>query len=190
MMKQFLKTTLLAAAGAAAVASAATAGPADVRDVVKDERGTIILNTFGNCVRTKWESNHDECMGTASAAIGVEARTVYFDFDSAELTPAARAKLDSLVDIITNSTKVQNVSIIGYADMIGSSDYNYRLSKRRAKSVQDYLASKGYYDTANTDVRSFGEDVPVSNCAGVKGNELKACLWRDRRVEIELNFYQ
>lgn len=185
MMKHFLKTTLLAAAGAAAVASAAIAGPADVRDVVKDERGNIVLNTFGHCVRTKWTSGYDGCTN-----LGIEARTVYFDFDSASLTPAARAKLDSLVDIITSSTQVQSVSIIGYADMIGSSDYNYRLSKRRAKSVQDYLASKGYYDTANTDVRSFGEDVPVSNCAGVKGNELKACLWRDRRVEIELNFYQ
>jgi outer membrane protein OmpA-like peptidoglycan-associated protein len=186
-MKSFLKTSLLAAAGVMALSGAAFAG-VDNRDVVKDSRGNIVNNTFGNCVRTKWDAGHDACTGQQQ--LGMEARTVYFDFDSAGLTPAARAKLDSLVDIIKNSTEVQSVSIIGYADMIGSSDYNYALSKRRAKAVQDYLATKGYYDTQNTDVRSFGEDVPVSNCAGVKGNELKACLWRDRRVEIELNFYQ
>ena len=184
-MKTFLKTTLAAAAGAVVLAAQAVAGPADVRDVVKDERGNLITNTWGHCVRTKWTSGHDGCVN-----LGIEARTVYFDFDSSRLTPAAKAKLDSLVDIIKNSTQVESVSIVGYADMIGSSDYNYRLSKRRAKAVQSYLASKGYYDTQNTDVRSFGEDIPVSNCSGVKGNELKACLWRDRRVEIELNFYK
>lgn len=185
-MKTFVKTTLLAAAGAVVLAANAFAGPADVRDVVKDERGNIVVNTWGHCVRTKWTAGSDNCVN-----LGIEARTVYFDFDSARLTPAAKAKLDSLVDIIKNSTQVQSVSIVGYADMIGSSDYNYGLSKRRAKSVERYLASKGYYDTKNTDVRSFGEDAPVSNCQGVPaGKELRACLWRDRRVEIELNFYR
>jgi outer membrane protein OmpA-like peptidoglycan-associated protein len=122
MMKHFLKTTVIAAAGSLAVAGAAMAGPADVRDVVRDSHGVIVNNTFGNCVRTKWMSGYDGCEN-----LGVEARTVYFDFDSASLTPAARAKLDSLVDIIKNSTQVQSVSIIGYADMIGSNNYNYRL---------------------------------------------------------------
>lgn len=178
-MKQLVKATMVAAASAMVLAGAAQAAP---KDVVKDERANVVVNTFGNCVRTKWDAAYDGC--TAS-----EARTVYFDFNSARLTPAAKAKLDSLVDIIKNSTTVESVSIIGYADMIGSSDYNYGLSKRRAKAVQRYLASKGYHDTANTDIRSFGEDAPVSNCEGVTGNELRACLWRDRRVEIELNAF-
>ena len=141
-MKTFLKATL-AAATVALLAASAQAGP---QDVVKDERGNIIVNTFGNCVRTKWSASYDECKGNS-----LEARTVYFDFDSARLTPAARAKLDSLVDIIKNSTDVRSVSIVGYADRIGSNDYNYRLSQRRARSVEQYLASKGYNDTESTD---------------------------------------
>ncbi len=181
-MNKLVKATVLAAAGAFVLAGSANAGP---KDVVKDERGNIVVNTFGNCVRTKWDSMYDECND-----LGIEARTVYFDFDSAALTPAAKAKLDSLVDIITSSTNVESVSIVGYADAIGDKGYNYRLSQRRAKAVEDYLAGKGYLDTRSTDVRAFGEDVPVSNCSGVRGNELKACLWRDRRVEIELNFFK
>lgn len=180
-MKTFFKTTLMAAALAAAAATA-QAGHDGPHDVVKDERLNIVMNTFGNCVRTKWTAGYDECHGQR------EARTVYFDFDSSRLTPAARAKLDSLVDIIKNSSSVESVSIVGYADRIGSNDYNYRLSQRRAKAVEKYLASRGYYDTRSTDVRSYGEDRPVSNCDGIRGNELRACLWRDRRVEIELNF--
>ncbi len=185
-MKTFVKMTLAAAAGAMMFAGSANAEHYGPHDVVKDERGNVVVNTWGHCVRTKWKAGHDEC----GANLSIEARTVYFDFDSAALTPAAKAKLDSLVDIIKHSTEVESVSIIGYADAIGAADYNYGLSKRRAKSVERYLASRGYYDTSSTDVRAFGEDVPVSNCAGVTGNELKACLWRDRRVEIELNFYQ
>lgn len=176
-MIKLVKATVVAATGAILLAGAAQAGP---RDVVTDERANVVLNTFGNCVRTKWIADHDACVGS-------EAYVVYFDFNSSRLTPAAQAKLDSLVDVIKNSKSVESVSIVGYADMIGSSDYNYRLSQRRAESVKNYLASKGYYDTAATEVRAQGESAPVSNCDGVKGNELRACLWRDRRVEVELN---
>lgn len=182
-MKRFL--TLSVAAASLVAAANAYAGPADVRDVVKDTNGHVVKNTWNNCVHTKWVSGQNGCTD-----MGIEARTVYFDFDSARLTPAAMAKLDSLVDIITSSTQVDSVSIIGYADMIGSPQYNSRLSQRRAESVRSYLASKGYFNTAKTEVRALGESAPVSNCAGVKGNELKACLWRDRRVEVELNFAQ
>lgn len=183
-MKTFTKIVMAAAASTMLLAGAAQAG--SVKDVVTDERNNVVVNTFGNCVRTKWDATHDKC----GFDLSIEARTVYFDFDSASLTPAARAKLDSLVDIIMNSSEVDSVNIVGYADMIGSKDYNYRLSMRRAKSVESYLASKGYFDTRSTEVRALGEAAPVSNCAGVKGQELKACLWRDRRVEIELNLYR
>jgi len=181
-MKTFLKLSMTAAA-ILGMASAAVAGMGDMKKVVKDERGNVVVNTFNNCVITKWTADYNECTDASR-----EARTVYFDFDRSTLTPAAKAKLDSLVDIIKNSAAVDSVTIVGYADRIGSNDYNYRLSQRRAKSVQNYLASRGYYDTRSTEVRSFGESRPVSNCEGVTGKELRACLWRDRRVEIELNY--
>lgn len=178
-MKKLVKATMLAAAGAFVLAGTANAGP---KDVVKDKRGNVVTNSFGNCVRTKWDAAMDGCVGG-----GEDARTVYFDFNSSRLTPAAKAKLDSLVDIIKKSTSVESVNVVGYADMIGSSEYNQKLALRRAKTVEGYLASKGYRDTKATKVRSIGEDAPVSKCDGVKGNELRACLWRDRRVEVQLN---
>ena len=59
-MKTFAKT-LLAAAGAVMLAGAAQAGQLDNNDVVTDERGQVVVNTFGNCVRTKWEGGHSGC---------------------------------------------------------------------------------------------------------------------------------
>jgi outer membrane protein OmpA-like peptidoglycan-associated protein len=181
-MKTFLKASI-AAAAMMSIATAAFAGHGSPHKTVKDERGNVVVNTFNNCVITKWSADRNECMDASR-----EARTVYFDFNRSSLTPAAKAKLDSLVDIIRNSAAVDSVSIVGYADRIGSTDYNYRLSQRRSRSVEKYLASRGYYDTKSTEVRSFGESRPVSDCEGVTGKELRACLWRDRRVEIELNY--
>lgn len=157
----------------------------DNRDVVKDQRGNVIKNTFGNCVRTKWANDRDEC--SAGVTIDKEMLTVYFAFDSAQLTPAATNKLNNLVNILKRANNVASINIVGYADMIGNNNYNYRLSARRAEAVENYIASRGYTNLNKTEVRAFGESAPVSDCKGVKGNELKACLWRDRRVEVELN---
>lgn len=184
-MKTFIKFTMTAVA-ILGIASAAVADN-HPQKAVMDERDNVVFNTFDNCVVTKWEGTHDECSGGLD--ISQEARTVYFDFDRAALTPAAKAKLDSLVDIIKNSTSVESVTIVGFADRIGNAKYNYRLSERRAKAVQDHLAAQGYYDTRSTEVRALGDTQPISECEGIKGKkELRACLWRDRRVEIELNF--
>lgn len=174
-MKKVVMLSLLAGAAMAfAPLSNADAGM-DMKKVVHDTNAHIVKNTFGNCVITKWDSITGEC--------AEENIAIYFGFDSAVLTGEAYAKLDSIVDAIKNNG---SVDVIGFADMIGTNDYNYRLSQRRAEAVQQYLASHGV-DTNKVMVRGFGEDAPQSNCAGVRGEELKACLWRDRRVEIKLN---
>ena len=178
-MVKLFKTTLTAAVAVAVLAGAAVAGP---RDVVRDERMNIIVNTFGNCVRTKWENSHDNCID-----VGIEARTVYFNFDSAAITPAGRAKLDSLISVINGASNIESVHIVGYADIIGDSGYNQRLSQRRADAVKRYLSRAGGVQASGTEVRAFGDTVPVSDCPDLKGKALQDCLWRDRRVEVEFN---
>ena len=156
---------------------------ADLRDVVKDRNDHTVVNSFDNCVRTRWESGVDTC----GEVMGSDALTVYFAFDSAELTPAAMAKLDTVASILGQSEAVGSASIVGYADSIGNTDYNYNLSKRRANAVRNYLSSQGYLKTGDVQLRALGEEAPVSNCESMGHNEKIACLWRDRRVEIELN---
>lgn len=174
MKKSVMFTLLTGATIAFAPLMNADAGY-ETKKVVRNTNGHIVKNTFGNCVITKWDAASNECSG--------ENIAVYFAFDSAVLTEDAYVKLDSIVDAIKNNG---SVDIIGFADMIGSNDYNYQLSMRRAQAVEQYLSSRGV-DTGNVVVRGFGEDAPQSDCSGVRGEELKACLWRDRRVEIKLN---
>lgn len=170
-------STILAAAGTLALAASANAN--NHKKVVYDTTGDVVHSTNGECVLTKWDGA-SEC-----GAADYELRTVYFDFDSAALTPAAKAKLDQLVGTL-GSNNVRSVKIVGFADKIGTTGYNVNLSQRRAASVSSYLASKGIVVSGSSEVRGLGETSSKSECSGVKGQELKACLWRDRRVEIEI----
>lgn len=182
-MKILKTTTILAAASALLLAASANAGNYNAQEVVKSNTGRVWVNSFNNCVVTKWDAAMDECnAGTASS---LELRTVYFDFDRAELTPAAKAKLDVLAASL-QSQNARSVRIVGFADKIGAASYNANLSQRRANAVSRYLSAKGLRVEGNYEVRGLGATASQSKCEGVKGNELKACLWRDRRVEVEV----
>ncbi len=70
--------------------------------------------------------------------------SIQFEFDSAKLLPESRPLLDNLAKAI-NSDKLRGFSFVveGHTDIIGSSEYNQKLSDQRALSVLTYLVSKG-----------------------------------------------
>jgi outer membrane protein OmpA-like peptidoglycan-associated protein len=65
---------------------------------------------------------------------------VYFDFDSAEITPKAVGQLRELGKALTNA-KLQGASIAinGHTDAVGGDAFNRRLSERRAVMIKQYL---------------------------------------------------
>ncbi len=175
-----LKTsTILAAASALFVA--ASAGAAFVtKDYVTTAGGSPVVTKFGDCVLTKWDAKSGECTSLTS-----EMRTVYFNFNSSALTPAAKTKLNALAKSL-KSTNVASVKIIGFADEIGTQSYNLRLSQKRANAVAAYLRGKGIKVVGKSEVRGLGATASKSECTETKGKAQQACLWRDRRVEVEV----
>lgn len=161
----------------------------DVFAAVRDVRGQPVRSMLsGQCVLTSWAGSDAECLGMRRG-ISLEERTVYFEFNKSNLTSEAQGKLDSLAGILHNEQDVQSLSIIGYADRIGSKSYNEALSKRRALSVRDYLIAQGFKNVSVAKVRWFGEDRPSTHCAdNLQRAELIACLQPDRRVEVEVNY--
>lgn len=116
---------------------------------------------------------------------------VLFGFNKSELTPAGQEKLDDLARS-AQGANVEKVNLIGYADRIGSEEYNKELSEKRAQAVADYLASKGV-DASRLQVEGRGESNPVTGdqCQKMgkesnKNQKLIACLQPDRRVDAEL----
>lgn len=169
------------------LAGTAAAHVSTDRMVVRDIRGNPVRSTSGLCVVTRWQGEYG-CEGVRRM-VALEDRTVYFHFNDSSLTAEAKAKLDSLVTILKSDKEIKSVSIVGYADRIGSVEYNQRLSRKRAMTVKDYLASQGYLNTGITKTRWVGKSKPTANCSNkLSRNDLIACLAPDRKVEVEINY--
>ncbi|MGL4251368.1 MAG: porin OmpA [Aeromonas sp.] len=114
---------------------------------------------------------------------------VLFAFGKSTLKPEGVAALDTLYQqIVELQPKDGSAVVIGYTDHIGSDVFNLKLSEARARTVADYLVSKGL-PAAKVAIEGRGETNPVTGnqCDSVKGKaQLIACLAPDRRVEVRV----
>lgn len=110
-----------------------------------------------------------------------------FDFDSAQLKPAGAQALDEFARGL-EGVDYDLITATGHADRIGNTDYNKRLSVRRAESVKNHLVSRGI-DANRIYADGVGEagSETGDSCNGIGGQALKDCLAPDRRVDIEVS---
>ena len=183
-MLRTLKIASLALASVVVMSSAANAQMVD-KIPAYDQNTLTVLDERGNCVLTKWDGMGGECGGATDTAW----RTVYFDFDSAVLSGQAQEKLNRLYGKLTDESEgILRANIVGYADEIGTTDYNYKLSQQRAEAVHNHLRGMGYRESNVTEIRALGERMDNKCPTTMKRTERIACLWEDRRVEIELDY--
>ena len=105
--------------------------------------------------------------------------TVYFGFDSAELSGSAQATLDRQAAFL-NVNPALVVIVEGHADERGTREYNLALGDRRAIAVRDYMLAKGL-NSARIRTVSYGKERPA-----VSGSNEDA--WeRNRRAATVLN---
>jgi len=109
-------------------------------------------------------------------SIRFETVNVYFDLNETEVDERYYQNLGSVVDFLKKNPSVQ-LEIAGHSDAVGSSDYNYLLSARRAQTVSDYLLKKGV-DKKQLVVVSYGQGLPE-----VKDDAEHP---KNRRVEIKI----
>lgn len=86
---------------------------------------------------------------------------VYFDFDSATLTPEAQSVLNQKHQWLLNNSAGQ-VAIEGHCDERGSNAYNLALGDRRAQSAKNFLVQSGIPESRLSTV-SYGEEKPVDS---------------------------
>jgi outer membrane protein OmpA-like peptidoglycan-associated protein len=109
----------------------------------------------------------------------VTEATVHFGFDKSNLTDKARQALDEMANGLS-TTKNYIVVVDGNTDSVGPADYNYQLSRRRADSVVNYLASKYNVPAHKFYIIGLGEDKPADEG---KGSKARA---ENRRVDVRL----
>lgn len=103
-------------------------------------------------------------------------KPVFFLYDSAELTPEARAILDENSTILKTYTS-WIITVEGHCDERGTAEYNLALGERRAVSAQSYLVSLGIPASRIRTV-SYGKEFPFD-----PGHD-EAAWGRNRRAHI------
>lgn len=101
--------------------------------------------------------------------------SIYFAFDKSDLSPESRATLDEVARFAQENPDYQ-VELAGYADRLGSAEYNRRLSERRAMAAKDYLIQRGVA-AQNIQTAWYGSEL----AEGVTEAERQ----RDRRVDAK-----
>lgn len=145
--------------------------------------GAPVTTAHGTCLRTsQWspDRGYRGC-GPAPFTVAIDA---LFAFDSAALTSQAAAALDALARHLAQAN-YHNVDIAGHADALGRPGYNRQLSAQRAKTVRDYLIARGV-DRSKITLSALGSEnsLTAELCAGLKGEELIACLQPDRYAGV------
>ena len=105
--------------------------------------------------------------------------SVTFGFDKAVLTKEDRAQLDSFAAQLA-SAKGYILEVTGGTDSVGSAQYNYELSQRRADAVVQYLASKYGISARRFYLIGIGKDKQVAPNTTAEGRK------QNRRVEVRL----
>jgi OmpA-OmpF porin, OOP family len=109
----------------------------------------------------------------------VAETSVKFGFNKDNLTPKGKEALDQLAGSLV-STKGYIITLEGSTDSVGSPEYNYDLSQRRANSVIQYLASKYSVPAHKIYVIGLGKDKPVESNKTASGRA------DNRRVDVRL----
>ena len=121
-------------------------GPVQATVTVNDGKGgTASANTTIQVVRP-------------APIVELNFEDVYFDFDRSTLRPDALRLLDDAVAKL-QANPGKNLIIEGHTCNIGTAEYNLALGERRARSVVDYLTSRGVASN-RLESRSYGEESP------------------------------
>lgn len=116
----------------------------------------------------------DDSFGTGNQQRGI-LPNVYFDFDSASIRVAERAKLTEAANYLSSNPGAR-ILLEGHCDWRGTTEYNMGLGDRRAIAAKDFLATLGVA-SARIETVSKGDLEAIDSASADQMQE-------DRRVEL------
>lgn len=105
--------------------------------------------------------------------------SVLFGFDKDTLTPEAEGQLREVAGAV-NSARRYFVTVEGYTDQIGSPEYNFALSQRRADRVVRYLVTEFGIPVHRIHVIGLGQEKLVDE------DNSRDARAKNRRVEVTI----
>jgi outer membrane protein OmpA-like peptidoglycan-associated protein len=108
----------------------------------------------------------------------VRLNNVFFDFDKWDLRPESYFELDRVVKLLNENPAIE-IEMSAHTDSYGSDEYNFKLSDNRARSVMEYIISKGIAPNRIVS-QGYGETRPVAPNDTPENRQL------NRRVEFKI----
>ena len=108
----------------------------------------------------------------------VRLNNVFFDFDKWDLRPESFIELDRVVKLLKENPAIE-IEMSAHTDSYGSDEYNFKLSDNRARSVMEYILSKGI-EPKRIISQGYGEAKPVAENDTPENRQL------NRRVEFTI----
>ena len=115
----------------------------------------------------------------------IHIKPIYFDKAKWNVRPDAAIELNRIV-MLMNENPTIKIESGSHTDCRSSDAYNLKLSTLRAKSVTDYLISKGI-DKSRLTSKGYGEKKPVSACA-CEGARLPECTEEQHQLNRRTEF--
>lgn len=125
--------------------------------IVFNEKGVVIRKENGNLILSMPEE-------------------ILFDFDSYSVKNGVKDSLDGLAKALKEHREIK-LKIDGHTDFIGTDQYNFNLSLKRANSIKTYLISKGVMGN-NISIEGYGKQNPIAS------NKTESGRAKNRRVEF------
>lgn len=110
---------------------------------------------------------------------------ILYEFDSAELTPAAKESLDTGLYVILFENPQIIIELSSHTDAKGSDAYNLKLSQQRAESAVKHLIKKGVNKDRLVD-KGYGESLPVIENTLPDGSDNPEGRKLNRRTEFKI----
>ena len=112
---------------------------------------------------------------TQQKVVGYKMDNVHFDFNSAVVKSEDKAELNGLGNFLQEHPQAY-VVMAGFTDPIGSSEYNWQLSRRRVEGVRQYLQTQFRIAQDRIVTLWYGALAPVAS------NETEEGRSKNRRV--------
>jgi OOP family OmpA-OmpF porin len=128
----------------------------------------------------------DDCLDTPAGKVVTKdgcikliRLNIRFDFDKSDIKNEYADEINEAVDFLKKNSSLKTV-VEGHTDSVGTHEYNYKLSDRRANRVAQALMAKGI-DERRIFAKGFGKTIPIASNKTAEGRA------KNRRVDISFN---
>ncbi len=126
----------------------------------------------------------EEAVSALNSGKKLILQNILFDYNKARLRGSSERELDKLANFLLNNESIK-LTISGHTDANGEPDYNLRLSRARAESVQNYLISRGISKNRLKAI-GFGQSMPIAKNVDGNGDDNPIGRQLNRRIEINV----